>query len=443
MVARNHAPEFSPDALKRALTEVMAAPAAAAEDGGRVEKEKVEPLNESEIDHSIPLRTNDLELLLGSTPGLTRLERKSWYELARMLEATFHHDFLDEQSRLNSLYSSIDPDRGWVRVPGFSPRRSDRSVKDFLTEFDKVLRAANYQELNQAAIEDAIASPNEHGLTYSPQLELFDELKVYTQGNIEISRKGRTVKSRFRMKQYTYPGFRRMVVAFKFRDSPRELGGYAQSEVLYLRLFKDVPRVDMEMHLPEQGTKVRMRMIDKAQIASPVAMGLPPLLMKLVATSLLSLSIGGILALLVAPFSFAVKSLFGYHRAKSRHLANMIRHLYYLNMANNGCVINRIIDVAEEEETKEALLAYFVLWRYGHVERYLKAEELDREVERLLRDRTGCQVDFEIQDAISKLKKLGLVREDESGDLKVSSPLDAVRILDERWDQLFQYNGKC
>ena len=40
-------------------------------------------------------------------------------------------------------------------------------------------------------------------------------------------------------------------------------------------MFKDVPHVDMEMHLPEQGTKVRMRWIDKAQIASPLVMGLP------------------------------------------------------------------------------------------------------------------------------------------------------------------------
>jgi hypothetical protein len=30
------------------------------------------------------------------------------------------------------------------------------------------------------------------------------------------------------------------------------------------------------MHLPEQGTKVRMRWIDKAQIASPLVVGSPP-----------------------------------------------------------------------------------------------------------------------------------------------------------------------
>ncbi|MBV8228733.1 MAG: DUF3754 domain-containing protein, partial [Planctomycetaceae bacterium] len=37
-----------------------------------------------------------------------------------------------------------------------------------------------------------------------------------------------------------------------------------RSDVLYLRMFKDVPHVDMEMHLPERGTKVEMRWIDKA-----------------------------------------------------------------------------------------------------------------------------------------------------------------------------------
>ncbi len=395
-----------------------------------------------EPDHSIPLRTSDLELLLGSTPGLTRLERKSFFQLARLLEATFHHDFLDEQTRLGALYAPLDPDASWMRLAGFSPVRSDRSYRDFLKEFDRLLKSANYRELDHGAIKAAIAEPNERGLTYTPQLDLFDELRVYAQGNVEITRETRTVSTRFRKKTFTHNGFRRMVVAFKFRDDPKELGEYVRSDVLYLRLFKDVPRVDMEMHLPEQGTKVRMRMIDKAQIASPVAMGLPPLLLKLLATSLFSLSIGGLAAILIAPFSVALRSFFGFQRAKSRHLANMIRHLYYLNLANNGCVINKIVDVAEDEETKEALLAYFVLWRHEAAQRRLNRLQLDREVERLLLERAGCRVDFQIHDALEKLVRLDLVRVQDDESLEVVGPLEAVRRLDKRWDELFAYNGK-
>ena len=66
----------------------------------------------------------------------------------------------------------------------------------------------------------------------------------------------------------------------KFKPDTK-LDPFVRSDVVYLRMFKDVPHVDMEMHLPEQGTKVRMRWIDKAQIASPLVMGIPTLAFKI------------------------------------------------------------------------------------------------------------------------------------------------------------------
>src|SRR6476646_4894185 len=117
----------------------------------------------------------------------------------------------------------------------------------------------------------------------------------------------------------------------------------------------------MEMHLPEQGTKVRMRWIDKAQIASPVVMGLPTLAFKLFSASLLSPML--LAPILIAPVSAGVNSFFGFQRAKSKHLSSMIRSLYYLTLANNGSVLYRLVDSAEEEEYKETMLAYFFLWR--------------------------------------------------------------------------------
>ena len=53
--------------------------------------------------------------------------------------------------------------------------------------------------------------------------------------------------------------YQRLIIVLKFREG-LELGPFVRSDVIYLRMFKDVPHVDMEMHLPEQGTKVKMRM---------------------------------------------------------------------------------------------------------------------------------------------------------------------------------------
>ena len=68
-----------------------------------------------------------------------------------------------------------------------------------------------------------------------------------------------------------------------------------------------------------------MRWIDKAQIASPMAMGLPMLAFKLLGVGFAAVSNPVLMApLMVAPISAGVNSFFGFQRAKQKHLASMI-----------------------------------------------------------------------------------------------------------------------
>ena len=64
----------------------------------------------------------------------------------------------------------------------------------------------------------------------------------------------------------------------------------------------------------------------------------------------------------------------------------------------------RLLDEAEEQETREVLLAYFYLWRYAG-ERGWTPAELDDYVELDLERRLNMEVDFEIEDAMRKLKR--------------------------------------
>jgi hypothetical protein len=207
-------------------------------------------------------------------------------------------------------------------------------------------------------------------------------------------------------------------------------------------MFKDVPHVDMEMHLPEQGTKVRMRLVDKAQIASPLAVSVPTVLAKLAFASFALMTPIALGTFIIAPLSAGVNSFFGFHRAKQRHMHRMIRHLYYLTLANNGSVINRIIDAAEEEEFKEALLAYFFLWRGASDPEPWTEQRLDQQIEAYVHAKTNHHIDFEIGDALGKLIRLGLVQRDCQGCLFASPPERALEILDEQWDDYFTYSRR-
>ncbi len=142
---------------------------------------------------------------------------------------------------------------------------------------------------------------------------------------------------------------------------------------------------------------------------------------------------------MLAPITASMNSFFGFQRAKHKHLSHMIRSLYYLTLANNSSVLTRLIDSAEEEEYKETMLSYFFLWRANSQGRQYTVRQLDREIEAFLKEKTGTVINFEIEDATSKLYRLGLARQDEKGKLVAIPPAEALQTLDRLWDNTFRY----
>jgi hypothetical protein len=389
-------------------------------------------------ERALPIRQGDLNRLLLAEPGVSPADRDKLAALGRIVGATFHSEFYDKLRELKELYAPLDPDSDYVSLGAHTRARTERSDEEFLAPFEETLIRANYDPLDIRIIEQAVSAPNEMGLTYRPDFSLFEHLKVYVRGYVRIARDCRSVATRFRKRTVNLDAYQRLVVALKFKPSPK-LGPFVRSDVLYLRMFKDVPHVDMEMHLPEQGTKVRMRWIDKVQIASPLAMGLPTLAWKLIWGAGLIFSPLALGGLIVAPISAGVNSFFGFQRAKQRHLSAMIHRLYYLSLANNASVLTRLIDSAEDEEYKEAALAYFFLWRARGERPLPTVPELDLRIERFLFEKTGVAINFEVADALTKLFRLGLVHRDPGGGLHAVSLDQALRALDRQWDDTFRY----
>ena len=119
--------------------------------------------------------------------------------------------------------------------------------------------------------------------------------------------------------------------------------------------------------------------------------------------------------------------------SRQTYTLQLTQSLYYQNLDNNGGVMFRLLDEAEEQETREMLLAYFYLWRYAG-DRGWTAEELDDYIELDLEKRMGMKVDFEIDDAMNKLIRAGLVTEAE-GRFR-ALPMDAAQTrLDSLWDR--------
>ena len=387
-------------------------------------------------ERALPVRQGDLTRLLLAEPGVTDEDRGRLTKLGHILGAIFHSECYSTLSSLKELYAPLDPDSDYVNLGEHTTALTEDADERFLAPFEQMLLRANYRGLDIKVIEEAVSAPNETGLTYVPDFSLFEHLKVYVRGYTEIVRDCRSTRTRFRKKRVRLDAYQRMVVALKFKPG-RNIGPFVRSDAFYLRMFKDVPHVDMEMHLPEQGARVRMRWQDKAQIASPLLMGLPALVAKWLALTALSpFALGG---LLLAPVSAGVSSFFGFQRAKQKHLSAMIQRLYYLTLANNASVLTRLIDSAEEEEYKEAMTAYFFGWRGVPGGGFWTVSTLDAHIEAYLFEKTGVRMNFDVSDALGKLLRLGIAARDSVGQIHVAPPERALQILDKLWDDTFQF----
>ncbi len=388
-------------------------------------------------ERSLPIRQGDLNRLLMAEPWLSAEDRDRLTALGRFMGATFHSEFYDRLRELKELYAPLDPDNDYIRLTDHTRALNAHSDEEFLVPLEKTLEQANYRVLDNHILEDAVSAPNEMGLNYVPNFELFEHLRVYVRGYTRITRERRTIQSKFRKQTVHLDAYQRLLVVLKFKADSK-FASLINPNHMYLRLFKDVPHVDMEMYLPEQGTKVRMRKIDYAQVVSPFVVSIPTICLKIAMAAAFSPALTG--SLVVAPISAGVNSFFGHQRARQKHFATMIHRLYYQTLANNASVLTRLIDSAEDEEYKEAALAYFFLWRATDDDHPLTVSSLDDRIEKYLLEKTGVTINFDAVDAIRKLLRLGLAFRDSKGGLH-ATPLDqALRKLDRLWDDRFRFS---
>jgi hypothetical protein len=137
---------------------------------------------------------------------------------------------------------------------------------------------------------------------------------------------------------------------------------------------------------------------------------------------------------LVALGGFGITQWMKFQRQSLLHHKVLSDNIYYRNINNNAGIFDYIIGTAEDQECKEAFLAYHFLLESGET----MQGELDRRIEAWLKTSFGADVDFECEDAVAKLDRLGLLRRD--GARLSVLPLDQALVrLDQAWDNFFPF----
>ncbi len=385
-------------------------------------------------EHFIPLRPGELTDLLcaGAGPAaggpLAREDETAFRRLGRLLAEHYHLAYFEHLQALKDAYAPFNPDADTRAPPPLGEDERQARLDRLFGELDWLMGRANYRRLSRADLEAATAVVSDWGLSMDVDFDVFERVAVYTRGATTGRRTRRRIRRLYRLETVDVPIYQRLAIILKQREHPR-LGPKADTRSVFLKLFKDVPQMDVEMLLP--GAELRMPRLQRGKLGVSMASTVGFVSWKIaqeVNQLLLSnpLSYYGPLSLVLG---YGYRQWAGFQSVRKHYSLQLTQSLYYQNLDNNAGVFHHLLDDAEEQECREVLLSYFFLWRAAGADG-LTAEALDDAVEQYLDGRCGVAVDFEVADALDKLVRLNLA--ERRGPAYRAVPIDqALRALGE------------
>lgn len=403
-------------------------------------------------EHYIPLRKSDLIDLLCKDQKLDPRDRDAFRQFCRLVSAVWHFEYLETLERLKDAYAPFDPDAVTQPLAPLPEAHRPQRMEQLFTEFTQLVEKANFKRLSRGDIEAAIeGGASDWGLNMSVDWDVFERLEVYVRSDGKTTRVKRHPIFFWKQEEKQVDTYRRIILLVKLRKS-KHLPPTIDTDDVFVKMFKDIPKLDLEMILP--GTTLQMPWMQKWKLGGSlfgsVGYGLYSVggaLWKAVVgifTAATTLAVNAIEYALFAPFivlfGYGYKQWYGYQVTKQTYGKMLAESLYYQSLDNDLGVVTQVLDEAEEQECRETILAYFYLWKYAPKEGWSR-EQIDEYVELELEGKFNLKVDFEVEDAIAKLEKLNVVTR--SGDKYRAVGIDqALEKLDYRWDNYFTYNKK-
>jgi Protein of unknown function (DUF3754) len=391
-------------------------------------------------EHYIPLRLAELTDVLCADVALDLAERDAFRRWCTLLSATLHFRYQQYREKLKDAYAPFDPDAATVSLSKPTDEMRIKGLDDLFVRIDRILARANFLPIDEATISAATETHSDDGVDLEVDFTAFEKFRVFRRGEAIETRIVRRWWRPWCAETLHVPIHRRLVVIVKPKPGkrlPPELG----PDAVHLKYFKDIPQADIEMLLP--GARPRMPRTYQLKLGGSLVSGLGLLAVNamkpLLTTALLGLNY--LYTVVIGLLGYGWRQYAGYMTTRTALSLRITTWLYCRNLANNSGVLITLLEEAEEQDARETILAYFHLWRHAAHTGWT-AEQLDVSVERHLAALLKADVDFEVDDALAKLVRLGLARK--RGDRYVPLPIDAALVhLDRMWDNAFPYSNQA
>lgn len=374
----------------------------------------------------------------------------------RYLEYWRRQTYAAKMQELQPSYEPFSPDTDLLITRKHSEEDRQQKQAQVMDGMRAILAQANYTEVKSDDLGIILTKDSHYGLDLFVDMSAFDECLLYFRGATTQTDTRRSWRKFMRREEFDVPIFQRLFVLFKLKPYEERLNEIMVKEKLnrreaekilkklrsvlpksvsddciYMKLFKNIPRNDIEMCFP--NTQVRFRLFDKVKLGVTAGGGLGVGAVgaagKLAVVASNPIAAASAVAGLGA---VAFRQFMSFSNQKQRYMVVMAQNLYFHSMADNASAMVMLAERAAEEDVKEEMLLYSVLCKETATRADLPA--IDAAIEHYLYDTFGVTVDFDLEDALGRLIKDGIVSENSDGVFETLPPYEASERLDAMWD---------
>ncbi|XP_029067463.1 transmembrane protein 143 isoform X1 [Monodon monoceros] len=312
----------------------------------------------------------------------------------------FHYHHILAQ--LQALYDPINPDRETLEQPSLTDPQRLSNEQEVLRALEPLLAQANFSPLSEDTLAYALVVHHPQDVVQvTINLDQYIYMQFWALGQ-RVGQMPRKSSVGFKHGFFKSPPaerryFKRVVLAARTKRGH-----------LVLKSFKDMPLEGLEQLLPE--LKVRTPTLQRALLNFTLVVSGVVFFVNvgMVVLSDLKMATSLLLLLFTAFMGLRASKMFGQRRnVQALELAHM---LYYRSTSNNSELLSALALRAQDEHTKEALLAHSFLARRPRGARGQPEEEtsqwLQSEVENWLLAQSGCDVAFNGTRALAHLQAL-------------------------------------
>ncbi|KAF9669452.1 hypothetical protein SADUNF_Sadunf14G0109000 [Salix dunnii] len=219
---------------------------------------------------------------------------------------------------------------------------------------------------------------------------------------IRLEKMDISVKNLLRKTTIQEPTFDRIIVVYR-KATPKS----KTDRGIYIKHFKNIPMADLEIVLPE---KKNPGLTPKDWVTFLVS-AVVGLVAVLGSVKMPKVDLWVIFAVLSTVVGYCAKTYFTFQQNMAAYQNLITQSMYDKQLDSGKGTLLHLCDDVIQQEVKEVIISFFILMEQGNATR----QDLDLRCEDLINEVFGESCNFDVDDAVEKLEKLGIVARDSLG----------------------------